>query len=453
MVWDTASKPSRLFRRSRWQLTAWYTGVMAVVLSLSGVGVYEAIAHAHRVTADRELKSVAETIHNALEKTLTANGQIDVGDVPSNLLPNLCLAGERCLVPFEQAHHNNWEIHRSSYYIQVLTPTGDLMATAGAYPEGLPSTDLNLYWQTLEDNQGTQYRQIVLPINELEDQDLLAMLVVGRSFTDFAAYLTTIRWIILFSLPITMGLIAIASWWLAGLAMDPVQASYRKVQQFTADAAHELRTPLSALQATTESVMRLPEISDAEARDTLQVVARQNRRLTSLVSDLLLLSRLDTQSPTPTVQCCLQDILSDIQEELAALAVAKNIHLQLDQPLKPPVLIKGNEEQIYRLVLNVVSNALQYTSENGKVLICLKQVEGRALIVVKDTGIGVALEEQRRIFDRFYRSDKGRSRGSGGSGLGLSIAQAIVQAHGGVISLKSQLGEGSEFTIQLPVAR
>ena len=426
---------------------------MAAVLSLSGVGVYEAIAHAHRVTADRELKSVAETIHSALEKTLAANGQIDMGDVPSNLLPNLCLAGERCLVPFEQAHHNNWEIHRSSYYIQVLTPTGDLMATAGSSPDGLPSVDLELHWQTLEDSQGNQYRQIVLPINTFEGQDLLAMLVVGRSFTDFAAYLATIRWIILVSLPIIMGLIALASWWLAGLAIKPVQISYQKVQQFTADAAHELRTPLSALQATTESVMRLPEISDAEARETLQVITRQNRRLTSLISDLLLLSRLDTQSAISTTQCCLQDILSDIQEELAALAVAKNIHLQLDQPLKPPVLIKGNEEQIYRLVLNVVSNALQYTPENGKVLICLKQVEGKALIVVKDTGIGIALEEQRRIFDRFYRSDKGRSRRSGGSGLGLSIAQAIAHAHDGTILLKSDLGQGSEFVIQLPTAQ
>lgn len=453
MAWDTVSKPSRLFRRSRWQLTTWYTGVMAVVLGISSIGVYEAIAHAHRVTADRELKSVAETIHNALEKTLTANGQIDINDVPPNLLPNLCLAGERCLVPFEQAHHGDWEIHRSSYYIQVLRPDGELTATAGPYPEGLPSTDLSLHWQTLEDRQGNQYRQIVLPINGIEDQDLLAMLVVGRSFSDFAAYLTAVRWIIVFSLPITMGLIAVASWWLAGLAMGPVQVSYRKIQQFTADAAHELRTPLSAVQATTESVMRLPEISDSEARETLQVITRQNRRLTSLVSDLLLLSRLDTQSPISTVQCCLQDILSDIQEELAALAVAKNIHLQLDQPLKPSILVEGDEQQLYRLVFNVVSNALQYTPENGKVLLLLRQADGKALITVKDTGIGIAPEDQPHIFDRFYRIDEGRSRQSGGSGLGLSIAQAIAHAHGGIIALKSRLGQGSEFTMQLPLSQ
>ena len=455
MAWDIASKPNRLFRRSRWQLTAWYTGVMAVVLGLSGLGVYEAIAHAHRVTADRELKSVAETVHNAVEETLTTNGQLET--VSQTLLPNLCVAGEDCLVPFEasQGHpgHREGTLYRGSYYIRVLEPDGTLMATAGFYPEDLSVINTESSWQTLRDSEGIQYRQITLPLYSLkaDDQMPLGSLLVGRSFSDFAAYLSTIRWIIALSLPMTMGLIAAASWWLAGLAMKPVQVSYRKIQQFTADAAHELRTPLTAVQATAESVMRLPHISDADARDMLQVTTRQNQRLTTLVSDLLLLSRLDTQSPAQKSPCCLQDILSDIEEELAALAIANDIHLIMKQPTQPPITVVGNEENLYRLLLNVINNGLQHTPAGGKVSVQLQQINRQAIITVVDTGIGIEPADQSHIFDRFYRVNKDRSRHSGGAGLGLAIAKAIAQTHGGDIQVQRQADKGSTFTISLPI--
>jgi signal transduction histidine kinase len=460
MAWDTASTPNSLFRRSRWQLTVWYTGVMAVVLGLSGFGVYEAIAHAHRVTADRELKSVAETIHNALEKTLATNGEID--GVSPNLLPNLCVAGEPCRVPFEQSRgHHPGTLYRGSYYFRVLSPEQDLIATAGVYPEDLPTTNPDDPWQTLWDATGNEYRQIALPLYDLNQQTQLGTLLVGRSFNDFATYLAMIRWIILLSLPITMGLIAAASWWLAGLALKPVQTSYRKIQQFTADAAHELRTPLTAIQATTESVMRLPKVSDAEARETLQVINRQNQRLTHLVSDLLLLSRLDIQTSPPKAPCCLQDVLSDIEEELAALAISNDVHLILNQPQSPAIVVQGNEEHLYRLVFNLVSNALQQTPADGKVSIRLQQAvrktfpdgeKHQAVITVEDTGIGIAPDDQTKIFDRFYRVKKDRSRQSGGSGLGLSIALAIAQDHGSDIQVQSEHGHGSAFTITLPIS-
>lgn len=458
MAWDTASTPNKLFRRSRWQLTVWYTGVMAIVLGLSGLGVYEAIAHAHRVTADRELKSVAETVHSALEKNLTTNSQID--SVSPNLLPNLCVAGEPCRVPFEQSRgHHQSTLYRGSYYFRVFTPEQDLIATAGDYPEGLPATNLDDSWQTVWDAAGNEYRQITLPLSDLNQHNQLGTLLVGRSFSDFATYLAMIRWIILLSLPLTMGLIAAASWWLAGLALQPVQVSYRKIQQFTADAAHELRTPLTATQATTESMMRLPSISDAEARETLQVISRQNHRLTNLVSDLLLLSQLDTQILSAQTPCCLPDLLSDIEEELAALAIANDVDLILDHAQLPAIVVSGNEAHLYRLVFNLVSNALQHTPAGGKVRIRLQRAtrktfpdgdNNQAVITIEDTGVGIALADQTKIFDRFYRVEKARSRQHGGSGLGLAIALAIAQTHGGDIQVHSQLGKGSTFTIILP---
>ncbi len=196
--------------------------------------------------------------------------------------------------------------------------------------------------------------------------------------------------------------------------------------------------------------MRLPNISDPEARETLQVITRQNQRLTTLVSDLLLLSRLDTQSPAPMALCCLQDLLSDIEEELAALAVASDIHLVLDQPAQPLITVMGHEAHLYRLALNVVSNALQHTPAEGKVIMRLRQTDRQAIITVQDTGIGIAPEDQAYIFDRFYRVNKDRSRRSGGAGLGLAIVKAIAQAHSGDIQVQSQVDQGSTFTITLP---
>ena len=206
-------------------------------------------------------------------------------------------------------------------------------------------------------------------------------------------------------------------------------------------------------------MLRLPHISDDEARETLQVITRQNHRLTSLVSDLLLLSRLDIQITPIQAFCCLQDVLSDIEEELAALAIANDIQLRVDQPVEPPITVMGNEAHLYRLILNVVSNALQHTPPGGRVIIRLRQsirttfTEGekrQALITVQDTGIGIAPEDQSRIFDRFYRLNKARSRQTGGSGLGLSIALAIAKVHGGDIQVQSQVERGSVFTITLP---
>ena len=484
MAWDIGSKQNNLFRQSRWQLTIWYTGVMAIVMGISAVAVYEAIAHAHRVTANRELRSVAEAIHNTVEDTLMTGGQLN--DISANVLPNLCMLGNRCLESFIHAGHSSVD-HSSStspekaiahshhsdaltsgryynggYYIWVLAPTGKILATAGSNPPGLtdtlprssPITEPLSALKVLQDSNGNEYHQVAFPIytsdSNLNPKLPQATLIVGRSFSDFSAYLANTRRMILLSIPSTMGLIALASWWLAGRAMHPIRLSYTKIQQFTADAAHELRTPLAAVQATTESVNRLPHISDADARDMTQVLTRQHQRLIKLVNDLLLLSRLDARTLPSMTSCCLQDILSDIDEELAALALAKNIRLMLNQPDQPLIYILGNEEQLYRLVINIVSNALQHTPKDGTVTMGLKHHEKTALITVQDTGIGIAERDLPRIFDRFYRADKDRSRQHGGSGLGLSIAMAIAHAHHGDITVESEVGVGSIFTIKLP---
>jgi len=450
--------PSSLFYRSRLRIASWYAGVMGIILALLGLGVYRAISHAHEITADRELKSVAESIYEGISPTIASPSQLS--ELPSQVFPDLCLLSEACLVPLAAARQPSRRANQYSYYIRIVDPAGKLLATGGDRPVGLPLTMPAEGLQAVEDEYGRAYHQVAIPLatplatplgGQVGGQDLWAYLLVGRSFQDFDSYLSVVRWALFLGFVVAIALVAIASWWLAALAMRPIYESYQQIQQFTADAAHELRTPLAAIQATVESVLRVSHLSEVESKETLTVISRQNKRLTSLVSDLLLLSRFDSEQQVLEKQrCCLPDILNDIAEEMSAFALSKQISLAIDIQTQPQLSTLGNEEQLYRLVINLVNNALTYTPSGGQVTLSLEKKQQDAIISVKDTGIGITLEEQRKIFARFYRVDAARSRQTGNSGLGLAIASAIAKAHGGNLTVTSQPNAGSTFTLALP---
>ncbi|MDJ0570426.1 MAG: ATP-binding protein, partial [Pleurocapsa sp. MO_192.B19] len=198
----------------------------------------------------------------------------------------------------------------------------------------------------------------------------------------------------------------------------------------------------------------LPVWQENEVKDSLEVIERQNNRMSNLVADLLTLSRIDRGIDNQPSQKCdrvtLNDLINDIAEEFAALALASNIELKIDIRVSKPLQVQGNESQLYRLVADLVINAIQYTSEKGIVTIILETNNRHAIIRIRDTGIGIPTAEQSRIFERFYRVSSDRSRRTGGSGLGLAIALAIAQGHQGSIQVQSELGKGSTFTIRLP---
>jgi signal transduction histidine kinase len=195
----------------------------------------------------------------------------------------------------------------------------------------------------------------------------------------------------------------------------------------------------------------MPTVSEAESREAFTTLERQVSRFLGMVKDLLLLSRLEQHTLTFQPQTlCLSDLMFDLVDEFAALAEASNLALidqiQTNQPLE----IIADEDQIYRLLSNLITNAIRYTPV-GKVTLKLYQERDQAVIQVQDTGIGIDAEDLSHIFDRFYRVNSDRSRNSGGTGLGLAIAKAIVDAHDGSIQVQSRVGSGSTFTVRLPL--
>lgn len=222
-------------------------------------------------------------------------------------------------------------------------------------------------------------------------------------------------------------------------------------RDFVANVSHELKTPLAAIKGFVETIQDDSQMPAEIRRRFLDRVHQQTERLSSLVSDLLALSRLDDdphmQSGDP---CDLLAVISDTSRDL--LPIAEQREIQLDQDLPTGSLwVRADRESLRQMVGNLVDNALKYTPERGTVTIRMTTAGGRCRLEVADTGIGLSQGDQERIFERFYRVDRARSRELGGTGLGLSIVKNTVLSLGGEIGVSSELGVGSMFWIELPL--
>jgi two-component system, OmpR family, Ni(II)-sensor and/or redox sensor kinase NrsS len=447
----------QLFRRSRTHLALWYAVVMGIILSLSGFGIYRALVQSNWTAMEREMESIAGTLHDSLEPILPDSK--DPTAVLRRVLPELCLAGQSCqLSPTLIQRHTTGISDRSTYYIRLFDGRGTLLAFSPSQPLKLSQTLNAQAWQTLRNAKGIRYRQFTIILHSVEAHHMVqhsspswGYLQIGRTLEAFDAEVKRMQWILAIGFPLVLGLVAVSSWWLSGLAMQPIYQSYQQQQQFTANAAHELRSPLASLLATVEATLRLPPSHQQNVPMMLQTVERQGRRLSDLIADLLLLTSLEHQSsPKPFQPCCLNDLISDLTEEFLELAIRSDIHLT-HQVSAPELYVLGHESQLYRLVSNLIANAIQYTPRGGQVVVSLTVRDRTAVLTVKDTGIGITPEQQTRIFDRFYRVDSDRARKTGGTGLGLAIVRAISQAHQFKIRVRSTVGIGSMFIIALPI--
>ncbi len=226
-----------------------------------------------------------------------------------------------------------------------------------------------------------------------------------------------------------------------------LETSFAQQARFTADAAHELRTPVAVILTQTQSALAR-ERPAAEYRETLEACQRATQRMRRLIESLLELARLDAgQEPLRREQCDLSGIAADGIEHIRPLAAARGIIIHSDFSPAPCL---GDAERIAQVLTNLLSNAIDYNHDGGELRVTTKRQNGTAILTVSNTGPGIFAEDLPHIFERFHRADKARTSAAGHSGLGLAIAQAIVQAHGGSIEAASEPGNGAEFTVRLP---
>jgi heavy metal sensor kinase len=225
--------------------------------------------------------------------------------------------------------------------------------------------------------------------------------------------------------------------------------SFAQVRQFSADASHELRTPLTIMRGEIELALRSPKTPE-DYRAVLESALEEIMRMTAIIDNLLVLAKADQGTyHTDFSEVDLGALVQELYEDSEVLAERKGIRLGLRATAD--ITIVGDRLRLRQLVLNLIDNAIKYTQQGGAVTLALGRENGFALIEVSDTGIGIPAEEQTKIFDRFYRVDKARSRELGGSGLGLSIAKWIAELHRGTITVSSSPNNGSTFTVLLPL--
>jgi two-component system, OmpR family, manganese sensing sensor histidine kinase len=332
---------------------------------------------------------------------------------------------------------------------QWLTPEGKVVRAQGHLPLGNKPLQLN---RLLTQERPSRARIYSESVHDPENGKLLGYVRVALALTTQENTLGRLRWGLAGGVSLALTLATLGSFWLTRQAMRPAEAGYQRLQQFTADASHELRSPLTAIKLNTATALRHSEqLSMAEIQDSFAQIQDAADQMTHLTQDLLLLARADELS-SPEISrepLSLDKVLAELVTEMQVLAQAKQIDLSYQA--EAALTLLGDRNQLNRLFQNLIENAIYYTPPLGKVTVVLQEREHQALVSVTDTGIGIAPEHCAQVFDRFWRADKARSRHSGGNGLGLAIAQSIAGSYGGDISVTSKENEGSSFIVKLPL--
>jgi len=230
-----------------------------------------------------------------------------------------------------------------------------------------------------------------------------------------------------------------------------LQRSFEEVRRFTADAAHELRTPLAAMRTEAEVALRSPRSPERDGH-VLEDLLEEIERLTRLVSHLLFLCREDTGISVGDFRPVqLDDVVRDVGEHMQVAAREKAVKLVVD--LRKSCRVSGDADRLRQLFFNLLDNAIKYTPPDGKVTVQGEPSNGQVCVTVADTGIGIPADHLPHVFDRFYRVDPARSPETDGSGLGLAICRSIAEAHGGRLEIDSIYGSGTRLTLTLPMLR
>ena len=469
-----------MFDSVRTRLTLWYTGVLALVLILFSAGIYYLLAGKLNRRLDAEVQTTNEGIARLLAYEL-AEGETEAQSVQSALtehyFPNQAAAifNDQGRLLAEKPLPNN---HRaelpasfspSTATIQILTIQQD----ANGEDDGVR---LGIQRLTIPQESKSYVIVVSQPLDLLSEE----LEILGN--------------ILLAAIPIALALASLGGWFLAKKSLAPVvimsesarrigaenldlrlpianprdelgrlaatfnellerlQSSFTQQRQFMADASHELRTPLSVMRTAAEVTLEQPQRDESEYREALTMIDRQTDRLTRIVEDMFTLARADAgKRELSKHDFYLDELLAETASAAAVLAKRKGVIVECTSGKE--TLYRGDEDLLRQMILNLLDNAIKFTSAGGRVHLQLSQNNSKHLITISDTGPGIPAEAQPYIFERFYRADHARSRSDqvngSGAGLGLSIARWIAEAHDGSLTLQQSDHTGSVFVASL----
>ena len=423
------------FRALRWRLLLSYLLVMVAIRLVSNTLVYQFFARSLYQQLDHRLLNLAQSAAHSL---------IEIKNNPKavNNPPSRELDGDGDLdIPWQN-------LRRPQQSVEWFGDRQEPLAHSGTLK---PTWPLSLGFRTVQ--QGHIRTLTIKAYHDPEEQRHLEGYVrVSESTESVETVLARLRWESTLGGLIALGLISMGGMWLTRQSLKPIEQSFQQLKQFTADASHELRSPLTAIKTSVELLKTHPDRFDAEDIPKPDIILSATEQMSHLVEDLLLLARMDGKKASLQQQwqkIPLIELLEDVVEFLEPNAEAKHIALKLEG--FHDATVKGNSHQLLRLFSNLVENGLQYTPDGGMVKVSLVDDDQWAAVRVEDTGIGIAAENIPYIFDRLWREDSARTYRPQGSGLGLAIAQAIAQHHGGEITVSSQVGMGSRFQVRLPL--
>jgi signal transduction histidine kinase len=289
---------------------------------------------------------------------------------------------------------------------------------------------------------------LVKDAKEYRIKEILGISIVDSEVTMLRRFLL----VILTGQIIGMTAIILAGYFLARRALIPIQAAWEKQYQFVADASHELRTPLTVIKSNAELLLRYPEHTIELETIRIRNVIRETIRMSKLVSTLLTLARADADEiEIQAGPVILNEVIQNVVEQFEPLVQMQGIELKVE--CSEVISLVADKERLQQLFVILMDNAIKYTSEFGCISISCRKQSSQALIKVIDTGIGIESKDLPYVFNRFFRADKVRTREKGGVGLGLAIAQWIVEKHNGKIWIKSESGIGTEVYVSLPIEK
>jgi two-component system, OmpR family, manganese sensing sensor histidine kinase len=431
-----------MFNRSRLNLAHWFALSMGSIFTVFTGALYY-------LQADDQLQAFDEELYQQTKLlAIKTQHQLEQGTWQVELKHSGPLVGDAAPPPQNELVYARWYDYK-----------GQLIAAAGAEPapQQIAVNGPSFATVSIPDRSsreistaGRSLRQFTVPIKH--DQVIIGYLQTATSLAPLEADFNRMLLMLTLGVPMALGAIGLTGWILGGMAMQPIRHSYERLQRFTADASHELRTPLAAILSNSQVAM-MPAFKDSEQQQQcLTEVEKAAKSMSGLLDNLLFLARHEGPITAATLnqKTDVLDVLCPLISQYHDRAVQQERVFTNEVP-KQAVYVRADTQLLQRAISNLLDNAFKYTPPGGNVHLCCFTQIHHAVIQIQDNGVGIPEADLSHIFDRFYRVDVARSRQTGGFGLGLSIAQQIVQAHGGQIKVKSTFGQGTVFDVEVPL--